>query len=41
MNIQKIIRSISTKEIKKTQKKAKVHFEKGGSVSQMNMIAFD
>lgn len=41
MNIQKIIRAVSVKEIKKVQKKAKVHFEKGGSNSQMNMIAFD
>ncbi len=41
VNIQNVVRSISKKEIKNVQKKAKQHFEGGSGNSQMNMIAFD
>lgn len=42
MNIQKLIKAVSVKEIKKTQQNAKGHFELGGvGNTQMNMIAFD
>ncbi|WP_301335741.1 hypothetical protein [Bdellovibrio bacteriovorus] len=42
MNIQKIVRSVTKKQIKSTQKKAQGHFELGGvGNTQMNMIAFD
>jgi hypothetical protein len=41
MNIQKIIQTVTVKQVKKAQKTAQKHFESGIGSSQMNMIAFD
>ena len=42
MNIQKIIKSVTTANIQKAKVKSKQHFELGpGSSTQMNMLAFD
>jgi hypothetical protein len=42
LNIQKIIQSVTAANIKKAKVKVKAHFELGhGTISQMNMIAFD
>lgn len=41
MNIQKIIKNVSIKDIEEAQKKAKKHFESGHANGPMNMIAFD
>lgn len=40
-DIKKIIKTVSFKEIKDTQKSVKRHFEGGVVSAQMNMIAFD
>lgn len=40
-DIKKIIKTVSFKEIKDTQKMVKRHFEGGVVSAQMNMIAFD
>lgn len=41
MSIKKLIKTVTAKELEKTQSAVKAHFEGGNQTAQMIMIAFD